>query len=160
MFLTYDYGYDATGVTSTGFFQPGIALNSDFGFSERRFGNLLQGNIGPGGNFPTLNAAAAAGGATLTILDPINYTNDNRGVARIRIPVGTTGNLKLLNMGPGGDTTNNFFQIFFHSQGGWIGTQDWSLDRVGFDVVIIPEPASLGIVGIGLAVLALVRRRR
>jgi len=159
VYLTYDYGYDATGVTTQGFFQPGIALNSDQGFSERRFGNLLEGNIGPGGNFPILDAGAAAGGATMTVLDPSNFaTGDMRGVIRVRIPVGTAGDLELLNIGPGGNATHDFFQIFFHSQGGWQGTQDWSIDRVGFDV--IPEPASLAISAFGLVALALLRRRR
>jgi hypothetical protein len=160
VFLTYDYGYDTTNVTNTAFYQPGIALNSDQGFSERRFGNLLQGNIGVGGNFPQLNATAAAGGATMTILDPSTFGTDNRGVIRMRIPVGTAGNSKLLNIGPGGDSVNDFFQIFFHSQGGWQGTMDLAIDRVGFDVVPIPEPATIAMIGTSLLALAFTRRRR
>ena len=158
VFLNFDFGFDASGTTSAGFFQPGIALNSDGGFSSKWFGALLQGNIGPGASsFPTLNATAASQGVTMTFLDPYNLVGgDPRGVVRISIPVGSDGT-KALNLDDGGDNVNDFFQIQFHKQGGWGGTIDVSFDNVGF--TIIPEPATLALAGLGF-VTFIGRRRR
>lgn len=158
VFLSFDFGFDSSGVTSSGYFQPGVAVNSDAGFSELRFGKLLEGNIGPTSTtFPTLDATTAAAGVTMEILDPMDSPGgDPRGVVRVVIPIDNDGS-KPLNIGDGGDGVNNFFQFQLHRQGGWQGTIDVSLDRVGF--IVVPEPASLVLAGIAVCTAALARRR-
>lgn len=160
VFLSFDFGFDSSGVTNDfGFFQPGIAVNSDAGFSELRFGNLLEGNIGPAAtSFPTLDSNAATAGVTMEVLDPSNAPDgDPRGLVRVVIPIGHDGT-KPLNIGDGGDGLNDFFQLQFHRQGGWEGTIDVSFDRVGF--IVIPEPSSLILAALGLTMRLTGRRRR
>lgn len=154
--LSFDLGYDASGVFADAFIQIGVVINSDEGFNNSTvFGPLLGGNVGPTGDFPTLGSAGASG-ATLTVLDPSDFAaGDFLGLIRVEIP---TGPGALLPFGDGGDGSLDFIQLGFGYNGGWPGFLDLSLDNVGWSVV--PEPTSAAIVAIGLASLGLRRTSR
>src|SRR5688572_6199227 len=141
----FDVTYDASGMTATTFFQLGVFINSNNGFDFCAFGDLNQGNIGPGGDFPQPGNQAAQG-VTFTVLDPANLVNDFVGALRFSIPVGPG---KPLELGTGlpPDGAFDFAQLGFNRNGtAGVGTLDISFDRAGFNIV--PEPASLGVVGL------------
>lgn len=151
--LQFDVTYDATGVTTAGFFQFGVFANSNDGFDGVWFGGLNQGNIGPGGNFPQ---AGSEPGVTFTILDPADFVTDMVGAVRFSVPV---GNGKALDLGSGHppDGAFDFAQMGFNRNSGYTGTLDIAIDNVGFNIV--PEPASAGVL-MSVAGLALAGRRR
>lgn len=152
----FDFGYDVSAVPANAFAQIGIVLNSDAGYDNSiGFGKLLGGNIGPTGNFPVLGTAAADG-ATMEVLDPSNFAaGDFKGLVRVSMPIGAT---PLLKFGTGGDGVLNFAQVGFTVNGGWAGTMKMSFDNVGFQVNVVPEPATCSLLGLALAGL-LMRRR-
>ncbi len=155
--LSFDFGYDVTGVFADAFFQVGATLNSEAGFYGVGFGQLLGGNIGPTGNFPVLGGAGAQG-ATMTVLDPSNFAaGDKRGLVRVTIPVGPG---QLMQFGDGGDPGFDYAQIGFTFNGGWPGFLDMSFDNVGFIVNdVVPEPTSIALLGM-CGLLGLIRRTR
>ena len=155
VFLEFDVTYDATGVTGAGFFQLGVFINSNNGFDGVWFGGLNQGNIGPGGDFPQPGGEAGAG-VGWTVLDPADLVTDFVGALRFSVPAGPG---KPLNFGTGNppDGAFDFAQLGFNRNSGYQGTLDIAFDRVGFKVV--PEPATVGLLGLG-AMAALIWRRR
>jgi hypothetical protein len=158
VFLQFDLSYDATNITTAGFLQPGVIINSEGGFSNSiGFGGLIGGNIGPGGNFPNLPAAAAAKGITMTVLNPSDFTaGDYIGAVRLSIP---TGPGQALPLSDGGTPGFDYAQFGFSINGNPTGTAEYAFDNVGFQIGPVPEPASAGLVAVaGLAMLA--RRRR
>jgi hypothetical protein len=155
--LNFDVTYDASGVTNEGFLQVGVFINSEAGFDALWFGGLVGGNIGFTGTFPTLAPAAAAGGVTMTVLDPSNYlAGDNLGAVRFSIPVGPS---EILLLSSGGDPGFDFAQLGFNRNSGYGGVVDFAFDNVGFE--IIPEPTAGAIMVVaGLALAASGRRRK
>jgi MprA protease rhombosortase-interaction domain-containing protein len=154
--LEFDVTYDASGMTGTTFFQLGVFINSNNGFDFVAFGDLNQGNIGPGGDFPQPGNQAAQG-VTFTVLDPADFVNDFVGQLRFSVPAGPG---KPLELGTGlpPDGAFDFAQFGFNRNGtAGVGPLDIAFDRVGFNIV--PEPATAGLLAVaGLAGLA--RRRR
>ena len=147
-------GPDAT-TSGEGFLQLGVFINSDAGFKGLGFGDLLGGNIGGVGTFPELGNAAVAGGVTLTILDPVNdAAGDTTFTARVSIPVGPN---RILSFGDGGDGSLDFAQFGFTQNSGYGGTINLAIDNV---VLQVPEPTSLGLLGLAAAPLLMRRRRR
>lgn len=143
--LSYDFSYDFTNVSSGGYFQPGVVLNSaGGGFSAQWFGALLRGDVQPGPAaevFPSLNAGATAAGVTMTVLDPLNYsTNDLVGTVRVNIPVGLSGSGKPLLIGPDATPANSYYAIEMHMQGGYGGTADFAFDNVVFNLPSVAQP--------------------
>ena len=135
VFLEFDVSYDATNVHTFTFFQLGVFINSDNGFDWCAFGDLNQGNIGPGGNFPQPGNQSGEG-VTFTVLDPANFTTDFAGAVRFSVPAGPN---KPLNFGTGDppDGVFNFAQLGFgRNSNSGAGTIDLSFDRVFFNIVI------------------------
>jgi hypothetical protein len=163
VFLQFDVTYDASATTTRGFIQLGVSINSEAGFDALWFGGLLNGDLGnpPFGpaDFPQLDPAAAAGGVTMTALDPSNFsTGDFVGAVRVSIPVGPS---KILLLGTGGDPGFDFAQLGFNMNSGYGGALDLAYDNIGFQIGAVPEPASAGLLAsAGLGLLAGRRRRR
>jgi hypothetical protein len=152
----FDFGYDVSDVPANAYAQIGIVINSDAGYDNTiGFGKLLTGNVGPTGNFPVLGTAANDG-ATMEILDSSDFAaGDYKGLVRVSMPIGAA---PLLKFGTGGDGVLNFAQVGFSVNGGWAGSMKMSFDNVGFQVNVVPEPATCSLLSLTLAGL-LMRRR-
>lgn len=154
----FDVTYDASAMTGQTFFQLGVFINSNNGFDFCAFGDLNQGNIGPGGNFPQPGNQAAQG-VTFTVLDPADLVTDFVGALRFSIPAGPGMPLSFGTGNPP-DGAFDFAQLGFNRNGNaGVGPLDISFDRAGFNVV--PEPAGAGVLAlVGVAALSRSRRRR
>jgi hypothetical protein len=153
--LDFDVTYDASAMTGTTFFQLGVFINSNNGFDSAAFGDINQGNIGPGGNFPQPGNDP---NVTFEVIDPANLTTDFVGTLRFHIPAGPG---KTLNFGTGTppDGAFDFAQFGFNRNGAaGVGTLDISFDRVGFNVA--PEPATVGLLAVAALGTLGSRRRR
>lgn len=130
--LEFDFSWDHTSMTSAGFAQLGIFVNSTgANFREYGTGALIGGNINgvEPDIFPRLAAPAIADGVTLTTLGPNSI--------HLAIPMNTaaTSDGQGLNIGSG---SGNFYQMGFKTNGGWGGTVDWAIDNVQITGVQVP----------------------
>lgn len=136
--FNFDFSYDFTNVTDGAFFQPGLIFNnSGAGYqSNLAYGGLAGGNVRSYGDFPFIGPAAQNGGGTLTVVDPVNYTDDLKGTLRMSIPVGLPGSGKPIMIGNNTDNADNsYFQFAFNTNGGWGGTANYAFDNFYFNAV-------------------------
>ena len=157
--LSFDIAINTANVTTDGYFQITLIGNSNNGYFDDGYGNLINGyNIDEG---LTLNSHAAAQGATLT-----TTTRLANGISayHFTIPVLATpqsdGTVPTLGPGAGNTGNSGFYQLSLVASGGWGGTALVGLDNLQIGAIpAVPEPASMALVAVP-ALTLLGRRRR
>lgn len=109
--LEFDLTTDVTGVTSNGYMQLGMFLNSTAGYKEYSTGNFIGGNALT--SWPVAEGQGATDGLTIT---PVTANQ-----VHVSVPLAPTLQIA------GGST---FYDIGFKSNGAWEGTIDLAIDDV------------------------------
>ena len=158
--ISFDISINTTGVTTDGYFQLILIGNSQNGYFQDGYGNLINGyNIQ--GQGLSLGTLATNQGATLTATTP--YTN-GVGTYHFTIPLFTEaqytaeGHQDDPTFGNSG-APNPYDQFSLSGSGGYAGNVTFAVDNVQIGAAATPEPASLGLLGVvGGALMS--RRRR
>jgi hypothetical protein len=152
-----------SGVTNTP--EPGTQSLVDFGTIELNSSHTLELAIQNLATDPGSASDLTIEGYTITGADPGSFSVDS-DIAGTVIPAGGTLLVPLTVVGTGpGDLTSNLtiFTNAGSSAGGAGEAFNYLLDPMvvaGLSATLAPEPASIALVGVGLAALAGLRRRR